>query len=147
MSHDEWIQTRIYKEWAQSQGIVDALMCLIDKSATSVGFLVVFRSERDGFIDEATRERARLVIPHIRRATLISKVIDLAKAEAASLADTLDGISAGMFLVDASGRFVHANGAGHIMLDAADVVHAKAGRLAVIDSRAEHRLQVGGIAG
>jgi DNA-binding CsgD family transcriptional regulator len=140
LSHDEWIQTRIYKEWAQPQGIVDALMCLIDKSATSVGFLVVFRSERDGFIDDATRERARLVIPHIRRATLIGKVIDLAKAEAASLADTLDGISAGMFLVDATGRIAHANGAGHVMLAAADVLYAKAGRLAVNDSQADQVL-------
>jgi DNA-binding CsgD family transcriptional regulator len=140
LSYDEWIQTRIYREWARPQGIVDALMCLIDKSATSVGFLVVFRSERDGFIDDATRERARLVIPHIRRATLIGKVIDLAKAEAASLVDTLDGISAGMFLVDATGRIVHANGAGHVMLAAADVLHAKAGRLALNGSQADQVL-------
>jgi DNA-binding CsgD family transcriptional regulator/PAS domain-containing protein len=140
LSHDELIQTRIYKEWAQPQGIVDALMCLIDKSATSVGFLVVFRHERDGFVDDATRDRARLIIPHIRRATLIGKVIDLEKAEAASLADTLDGISAGMFLVDATGRIVHANSAGHVMLEAADVLHAKAGRLAVNDPRADQAL-------
>lgn len=140
LSHDELIQTRIYKEWAQPQGIVDALMCLIDKSATSVGFLVIFRSAREGFVDDATRDRARLIIPHIRRATLIGKVIDLAKAEAASLADTLDGISAGMFLVDATGRIVHANGAGHVMLDAADVVRAKAGRLAVNDPQADRAL-------
>jgi DNA-binding CsgD family transcriptional regulator/PAS domain-containing protein len=136
MPNAELIQTRIYKEWAQPQGIVDALMCLIDKSATSVGFLVVFRSKRDGFVDDQTRDRARLVIPHIRRATLIGKVIDLRKAEAASLADALDGISAGMFLVDATGRMVHANAAGYVMLDAADLLHAKAGRLAVNDRQA-----------
>jgi DNA-binding CsgD family transcriptional regulator len=96
----------------------------------------VFRSKRDGFVDDQTRDRARLVIPHIRRATLIGKVIDLRKAEAASLADALDGISAGMFLVDATGRMVHANAAGYVMLDAADLLHAKAGRLAVNDRQA-----------
>ena len=140
MPYAELIQTRIYKEWVQPQGIVDALMCLIDKSATSVGFLVVFRSEREGFVDEDMRHRAQLVIPHIRRATLIGKVNDLKKAEAASLADTLDGISAGMFLVDATGRIVHANAAGHVMLNAADVLHADAGRLAVNDRRAGQTL-------
>jgi len=140
MPYAELIQTRIYKEWIQPQGIVDALMCLIDKSVTSVGFMVVFRNERDGVVDDNTRDRARLVIPHIRRSTLIGRVIDLKQAEAASLADTLDGISAGMFLVDATGRIVHANAAGHVMLDAADVLHAKGGRLQVNDAQADQML-------
>jgi DNA-binding CsgD family transcriptional regulator len=140
MPYAELIQTRIYKEWIQPQGIVDALMCLIDKSVTSVGFMVVFRNERDGIVDDNTRDRARLVIPHIRRSTLIGRVIDLKQAEAASLADTLDGISAGMFLVDATGRIVHANAAGHVMLDATDVLHAKGGRLQVNDAQADQML-------
>jgi DNA-binding CsgD family transcriptional regulator len=140
MPYDELVQTRIYKEWAQPQGIVDALMCLIDKSATSVGFLVVFRNTWDGFVDDETRHRARLVIPHIRRATLISKVIDLKKAEAASLADTLDGISAGMFLVNATGHIVHVNAAGHMMLKRASVLHAAGGRLVANDPQADETL-------
>jgi DNA-binding CsgD family transcriptional regulator len=140
MPYSELIQTRLYKEWAQPQGIVDALMCLIDKSATSVGFLVVFRNKRDGFVDDKTRHRARLVMPHIRRATLIGQVIDLKKAEAASLVDTLDGISAGMFLVDATGRVVHANAAGHVMLGAADVLRVEGQRLIAIDRQADQTL-------
>jgi DNA-binding CsgD family transcriptional regulator len=140
LTYDELIQTRLYKEWARPQGIVDGLMCLIDRTVTSVGYLVVFRNERDGFVDEKTRERARLVIPHIRRATLIGKVIDLNKAEAASLADTLDGISAGMFLVDATCRIVHANAAGHMMLKTANVLRAAVGRLVANDPEADRML-------
>ena len=82
----------------------------------------------------------RLVVPHFRRAVLIGKVIDLQKAEVASFADTLDGISAGMFLVDVTGHLVHANRAGHGMLDAAGVVHAEAGRLVVNDRQADQVL-------
>ena len=137
MPYADYIETRIYKEWAQPQGLIDGLMCLLDRSVTSVGFLVVFRNERDGFVDDETRRRARLVIPHIRRATLVGKVIDLEKAGADSLADTLDGISAGMFLVDATGRLVHANAAGHVMLAAADVLRAAGGRLAASDLQAD----------
>ena len=140
LPYPELIQTRIYKEWAQPQGVVDALMCLIDRSITSVGFMVVFRSERDGFVDDATRQRARLIIPHLRRATLIGKVVDLQKAEAASFADTLDGIDAGMFLVDATGRLVHANAAGHAMLSEMDVLRAAGGRLVLNDTQADQVL-------
>jgi DNA-binding CsgD family transcriptional regulator/PAS domain-containing protein len=137
LPYPELVQTRIYKEWAQPQGVVDALMCLIDRTVTSVGFLVVFRSEQDGFVDDATRQRASLIIPHIRRATLIGKVVDLRKAEAASFADTLDGIEAGMFLVDPAGRLVHANAAGHAMLSEADVLRAAGGRLTLNDQEAD----------
>jgi DNA-binding CsgD family transcriptional regulator len=140
MPYAQLIQTRIYREWAQPQGMVDALMCLIDRSATSVGFLVVFRNVRDGFVDDEMRRRARLVIPHIRRATLIGKVIDLKKAEAALLADTLDGISAGMFLVDATGHIVHANVAGQVLLQRASVLHAERGGLVANDPLAHQTL-------
>jgi DNA-binding CsgD family transcriptional regulator len=140
LPYADLIQTRIYKEWAQPQGIVDALMCLVDRSATSVGFLVVFCNERDGFVDDDMRDRARLVIPHIRRAVLIGKVIDLKKTEAASLADTLDGISAGLFLVDETGRIVHANAAGHMMLKKASLLHVEGGRLVVNDPQAGQSL-------
>ncbi len=129
--YEEFLQTRFYKEWVQPQGLIDCAMAVLNKSTTNFSFLALFRHQRDGRFDAEARRRMRLVAPHFRRAVLIGKVIDLAKAEAASLADTLDGISASMFLVDATGRIVHANGAGHVMLDAADAVHAKAGRLAV----------------
>ena len=90
-------------------------------------------------MDDEARHRARLVIPHIRRATLIGKVIDLKKAEAASLADTLDGISAGMFLVDATGHIVHANVAG-LMLKRASVLRAEGARLIANDPLADQTL-------
>ena len=56
----------------------------------------VFRSERDGVADDATRRRMRLIVPHIRRAVLIGRMFDLKAAEAATFADTLDGLSVGM---------------------------------------------------
>jgi hypothetical protein len=46
MPYTELIQTRMYKEWARLQGIVGALMCLIDKTATSVGFWWYFAMSR-----------------------------------------------------------------------------------------------------
>jgi DNA-binding CsgD family transcriptional regulator len=138
--YNEFVQTRIYKEWARPQGLVDAALALLDKSATSMSFLALFRHKRHGLMDDDARQRMRLVVPHFRRALLIGKVLDLQKAEAASLADTLDGISAGMFLVDVSGHIVHANTAGHVMLNAASILHAVGGRLILNDLQAHQTL-------
>jgi DNA-binding CsgD family transcriptional regulator len=65
---------------------------------------------------------------------------DLQKAEAASLADTLDGISAGLFLIDAAGRIVHANTAGKMTLKQADILRAAGGRLVTNDRQANRTL-------
>jgi|HubBroStandDraft_6_1064221.scaffolds.fasta_scaffold105103_2 DNA-binding CsgD family transcriptional regulator len=138
--YGEFVQTRFYKEWGRPQGLVDAALALLDKSATNMSFLALFRHERHGLVDDEARRRMRLLVPHFRRAMLIGKVLDLRKAEAASLADTFDGISAGMFLVDASGHIVHANAAGHMMLNAASVLHAAGGRLILNDPQADQTL-------
>jgi DNA-binding CsgD family transcriptional regulator len=138
--YDELIQTRAYKEWSRPQGLVDCAMALLDKSATNMSFLAVFRHERHGLIDDEARRRMRLVVPHFRRAVLIGKILDHQKAEAASLSDTLDGISAGMFLIDAAGRIIHANTAGHMMLSGANVLHAEGRRLILNDPHANQVL-------
>jgi DNA-binding CsgD family transcriptional regulator/PAS domain-containing protein len=129
LPYDEFLETRFFQEWARPQGLIDAVSSVLERSTTSAALVLVFRHERDGLVDDETRRRMRLIVPHIRRAALIGKVIDLKKAEAATLADALDGISAGMFLVDASGCIMHANAAGHAMLEKGDLLRAAGGRL------------------
>lgn len=136
MPYDEFLASRFYQEWAKPQDLVDSVHAMLDKSVTSSAALVVFRHQRDGLVNDEARRRMRLIVPHFRRAVLIGKVIDLKRAEAASLADTLDGISAAMFLIDPTARMVHANVAGHVMLEAADVLRAQNGRLVVNDPQA-----------
>jgi DNA-binding CsgD family transcriptional regulator len=86
------------------------------------------------------RQRFALVVPHIRRAVLIGKAIDLKTLEAAALADSFDTLNSGMFLVDASGRIVHANASGHSMVAEATALRAPSGRLGAIDGQADRAL-------
>lgn len=140
MSYDEFLETRFYKEWGRPQGLVDTVNAVLERSAMTAACFVVFRHERDGLVDSDTRRRMRLLVPHIRRAVLIGKALDLKKAEAATFADTLDGISAGMFLVDATGRIVHTNAAGNMMLDGADILRTAGGRLMANDPQTDQTL-------
>jgi DNA-binding CsgD family transcriptional regulator len=100
---------------------------------TSAAFFGVFRHERDGVFDDEARRRMRLIVPHIRRAVLVGRLVDLKKVEAATLAETLDGLSAGMCLVDADCRVVHANAAAHIIFNRRDLLYVSGGRLVASD--------------
>jgi len=139
--YDEFRAGRFYDEWVRPQGWSDAANAVLEKSATSCAYLSIIRSEGRGLVDDEMRRRLALVVPHVRRAVLIGKVIDLKQVQAATFADVLDGISAGMFLVDTNARIVHANVAGHAILGAGDFLRAVSGRLVATDARADQALR------
>ncbi len=128
--YDEFLETRFYKEWVRPQGWVDCVNTVLDRSAASAALCAVFRNARDGIVDDETRKRMRLLAPHIRRAVLIGRAIDLTSAEAASFADTLDAIRAAIFLVNAKAQIVHANAAGWAVLEEGDCLRAQNSKLA-----------------
>jgi DNA-binding CsgD family transcriptional regulator len=129
MPYDQFLDTRVYWEWVRPQGLVDFISAVLDKSATGAAMFGVFRHERNGRVDDETRQRMRVIVPHIRRAVMIGRVLDHKTSEVATFADTLDGLSAGMFLVDAGGRLVHANASGHAMMAQGGPVRTSAGKL------------------
>jgi DNA-binding CsgD family transcriptional regulator len=61
--------------------------------------------------------------------------------EATTLADALDGLGAGLFVVDAKGGIVHANASGRAMLRERFVLRNAEGRLAACEPRAASALK------
>ena len=140
LPRDEFCQTRFFKEFLLPQGYMDGLFSNLDKSATSCALFFVPRHIRDGLVDDEMRRRFALVVPHIRRALLIGQVIDLKTVEAAALADSLDTLPSGMFLVDGTGRIVHANLHGHMAVAEGNVVRALGGKLGAVDPQADQSI-------
>jgi PAS domain-containing protein len=117
MPYDEYLKGRFYREWAQPHGWLDSANAIIERSGTSSTLLRIVTRKNTGLVDDNMRGRMAQVVPHVRRATLVGKSMDLKHAEAAMLAETLDGLSAGLFLVDAKARVVHANEAARDILE------------------------------
>jgi DNA-binding CsgD family transcriptional regulator/PAS domain-containing protein len=139
--YDEFRRERFFQEWMRPQGWIDAANSVLEKSASSCSFLTILRSEGCGIVDDEMHRRMALVVPHVRRAVLIGRAIELKQAEAATFADVLDGLSAGVFLIAADGRIVHANAAGHGMLSAGDSLRSIYGRLVTCDKQVDRILQ------
>jgi DNA-binding CsgD family transcriptional regulator len=141
MSHTEFLQTRFYKELVRPRGWIDNICVYLDKTPEGHAGLALFRNERQGIADESARARLRLLVPHLRRAVLIGKLIEFKTAEAATFADTLDGLSAAMLFVDSNGRITHANAEGRAMIADGGVLRASLGRLVVSDPDVNHGLR------
>jgi DNA-binding CsgD family transcriptional regulator/PAS domain-containing protein len=132
---DEFLKTRFYREWAKPQGLIDFVSIFLEKATAKAAMFGVFRHEQQGIVDQETRRRMRLIAPHMRRAAMISKVVNLKQTQATSLTEAMDGLRAGVIFVDAEGRILHANAAAQGILDQANILRVSSGRLVSSDAR------------
>jgi hypothetical protein len=129
ISCEEFVRTRFFQEWLAPQSLMDGLFSNLEKGATSCALFTAMRHAAQGPVDDRMRRRFELITPHVRRAMLIGKVIDLHRVEAAALADSLDELASGMFIVDSNGRIAALDLQSRNLLDV--FTAAKAGDAAV----------------
>ncbi|WKA26882.1 helix-turn-helix transcriptional regulator [Bradyrhizobium roseum] len=141
MSSGELTASELYRQWAEPQGLVDFLSAVVERSTISAAIFGVFRHQRNGVVDDHARRQMKLIAPHIRRAVLIGRMFEFKAAEVATFVDTLDGLSAGMYLVDANGRLIHANAAGHALLAESDILRCVSGRLVAREAQTDRALR------
>jgi DNA-binding CsgD family transcriptional regulator len=140
MPYAEFMESRLYKEWIRPNGYVEQLAATLDKSATCFSLFAIFRGEQHGLVDAEARRRMRLIVPHVRRAVLIGNALAFCMAEATASADTLNGLAAGVFLVDEHARIVFANRSGQVMLDEGKILRREDDTLTAVDPRIGTRL-------
>jgi DNA-binding CsgD family transcriptional regulator len=135
MSYRELQESRFHQEWATPQGVADCLTTPLDKSANGAALFGVFRHEDHGIVDDEVRRRGGLIAPHVRRAALIGNVLDTRTAETTAFMEALNGLAAGVFLVDGNGRVVFANLSGREMLEDGRILRLRNDTLATADAR------------
>jgi DNA-binding CsgD family transcriptional regulator len=87
------------------------------------------------------RQRMHLLVPHVRRAVLIGNVIDLQKEKAGSLSDALDGLDAGVFLLDKRCHIAFSNIAAQALLDDAAILRTVNDTLIAVNPHAAQLLR------
>ena len=106
---ESWEGNRFYAEWGRPQGLFDAVAIKLTSDPAMIGSITFGRAAAAGEVGESELEPLRLLAPHIRRAVAISKLLDLRSIEVATFASVIDGLAAGVVLVDRELRCVHIN--------------------------------------
>jgi DNA-binding CsgD family transcriptional regulator/PAS domain-containing protein len=140
MPYEEFCRSRMYIEWAKPQGYGDFTHVLVEKSATSFAHFGTAHGLQESPANDNARHRMRLLAPHVCRAVAIAKIIDLNKVEAAMLADAVDGVAAGVFLVRADGGIAYANASARWLLGEKNALREADGVLTVFDPAAREAL-------
>jgi PAS domain-containing protein len=134
VSFDDYRKGRFYQEWLRPQGCIDAANVVLEKSKSSRPVLLTVLSGKR-MVDDEMRKRIALIVPHAHRSLMINKAIDIKQSEAATFSDTLDGLNAGIFVIDSQRRIVHANAVGHDIVSADDFLRSISGQLVARDCR------------
>jgi DNA-binding CsgD family transcriptional regulator len=140
LPYDTYRRGPFYQEWLRPQGCIDVANVVLDKVGQHSADLLTFLPGAK-MADTDMRRRIATIVPHARRALLINKTINARQSEVAAFADTLNGLSAAIFLLDASCRIVHANTAGDGLLDTGEVLRSVNGQLVARDARANRILR------
>jgi DNA-binding CsgD family transcriptional regulator len=147
MPWGEFVESRFHREWSRPQDLVDCLSTPLDKATGSAALFGVFRHRDNGVVDDEMRQRASLVIPHVRRAVLIGNMLETKAAGTTAFIEALNGLSAAVFLVDKYSRIVFANISGLAMLDDGRILSVSNDVLTAVDLGAELSEAVASAAG
>ena len=137
---DEYRRGRFYQEWLRPQGCIDAANVVLENSKSSCPVLMTVLAGKR-MVDDEMRRRVAVIVPHAHRALMINKAIESRKSEAKALSEIVDGLSAGIFLLDANCGIVHVNAAAREILGADDFLRAIGGQLVAREARANQILR------
>ena len=124
-----WEASPYVQECLRPQGIVDTMQFFLVHTSTRFSGFSVARHERQGVITEREVELGKLLLPHVRRAVMISNVLDARTIESARMEKALDALRCGVVLTDARGTILHANHAAEQMLRIGDPIQCTRGVL------------------
>jgi len=126
---DMWPGNPYYERFVKPQGLTDQIVLLLEVSPTVVGSLGLGSHVSMPPIHDTQIEMVRDLAPHLRRAVLISGLLETRSVVATAFEATLGAIGSAVLLVDGNGRIAYANPRAEAMLREGTTITQLNGRL------------------
>lgn len=133
---ETWTSNAWYTQILKPRRLHDCATVFLLRDSMTLGAAAFGQLEEDGEFSEKSIEALRLIAPHLRRAVVIGRLFEQEAMTAATFSDVLEGVTAGIVLVDDAMGIVHANAAGQAMLRKGDPIRTRGGKLAVTNALA-----------
>lgn len=109
-------QTRFYREWVAPQGLADSCHTNVLRRGSMTAQLVGAVHDRRAPLADEDLRLVGLLSPHIRRALVISDLLDLTQAQVQVYQSLLDHLSVAVFLLEDDARVAYCNAAADTLL-------------------------------
>jgi DNA-binding CsgD family transcriptional regulator len=112
MSEKEFNRTDFYRNWARPKGLRDGASCTIAETNEHHTLLALATSRKREPVTTGELALIRQLSPHMRRAFMISEILERTRWEADLTISALSVIRMPVLICDAAGRLMFANAAG-----------------------------------
>jgi DNA-binding CsgD family transcriptional regulator len=124
-----WPANRFYQEWAHPQGLEEQVVIALSSDETMIANLALGRHYSTLPVKEDEMKALRIIAPHLRRAVLISNLLDGATSRAETFEAALSAMTSGAVIVDRDMAILHANTVARAMIDDGDPIRDNEGHL------------------
>ena len=122
-----------FQEFVKPNGMVDMMVLFLMHTPMYLSCFTGARNERQGIITEREINLGKLLLPHLRRAVTIGKVLDVRTIAGARMAEALDALRCAVVLTSECGAILHANRAAeHVLRDGGFIRSAQGFLLSLI---------------
>jgi DNA-binding CsgD family transcriptional regulator len=118
-----------FQQCLKPQGISDIVQYILMHTPLRLAGFGLGMSDKRGVASDGDLEFCGLLLPHIRRAVVISDVLEIATIERSRMAEALNALRCAVVLADARGTILYANGAAEDMLRDGGTVRSTGGLL------------------
>ncbi|MEI9902465.1 MAG: LuxR C-terminal-related transcriptional regulator [Hyphomicrobium sp.] len=129
-----WLSNAWYRDVLLPRRLHDCVTVFLARDSHTLGAIAFGVHEDQGEVSDDTVSALRLLAPHLRRAVIIGGLFEQKAATAATFSEVIDGVSAGVVLVDEHAEILHSNASADAMLKAGNPISDMNGRLGTPNS-------------
>jgi DNA-binding CsgD family transcriptional regulator/PAS domain-containing protein len=126
---EEMKRSVFYREVLEKQDIMYGGGCLLLRTPSLHGMIMLNRSERVGPFSDDAFGILRVLVPHLKRVMQITLEMNAIAREREVFASTLDTLAVGIALADSRGKLLHLNRSAEQMIARNDGLRVTQGRL------------------
>lgn len=123
------LTNKYYQGFGVPQGLVDQVAIVLTRDRKQVGNVSFGRHRDIGPVTDDVIAGMRVLAPHLRRAALITGILEEERRTRTMLEAVLSAVRSGIVLVDRAARVIYANPAAQGIIDAGDPLRAFQGKI------------------
>lgn len=123
------LENKYYRDFGEPQGLIDQVAVVLTRDRRQVGNVGFGRHRDMGPVTDDVVAGLRILAPHLRRAALITGILEEERKQSTLFEAVVDAIRSGIVLVDGNARIIHANPAARAAMDRGDPLRNAGGKL------------------
>ena len=141
IASDAYKRSVFYNEWARKRDHYDYIGIILNKENTAMDYFAILRPHGAGLVTPFEVEQMKIIAPHIKRAYLLSNLLNEYKSQVDSLGSVIMNAGFGVVLATSDGQIVYANDVAETLMHLRRGLCCRQGRVIATDGKTTQKLQ------